>query len=85
MENGSFVRLANVTLGYNFSSSLLRKWKINNARIYLSAQNMFVITKYKGEDPELFNSGTSSDVAAGIDNGTYPAFRTYTIGIKLGF
>lgn len=85
MENGSFVRLANVTLGYNFSSSLLRKWKINNARIYLSAQNMFVITKYKGEDPELFNSDTSSDVAAGIDNGTYPAFRTYTIGIKLGF
>lgn len=85
MENGSFVRLANITLGYNFSSSILRKWKINNARIYLSAQNMFVITKYKGEDPELFNTGTSSDVAAGIDNGTYPAFRTYTVGIKLGF
>lgn len=85
MENGSFIRLANITLGYNFSSSMLRKWKMDNARIYLSAQNLFVITKYKGEDPELFNTGTSSDVAAGIDNATYPAFRTYTIGIKLGF
>jgi TonB-linked SusC/RagA family outer membrane protein len=85
MENGSFARLSNITLGYNFSAQLLRKWKINNARIYLSAQNLFVLTKYNGEDPELSNTPTSTDVAAGIDNGTYPAFRTYTIGIKLGF
>lgn len=85
LEDGSFARLSNVTLGYNFSSEMLQKWKIEQARIYLSAQNLFIITQYKGEDPELSNTATSTDVAAGVDNGTYPAFRTFTIGIKLGF
>lgn len=85
LENGSFIRLSNLTAGYNFSPSLLEKLKIHNARIYISAQNLFVITKYKGEDPELFNTSTSSDVASGVDYATYPAFRTYTIGVKLGF
>jgi hypothetical protein len=84
IEDGSFVRLSNVTLGYNLPSSLLTKWKIIQARLYLSAQNLFIITRYKGEDPELSNTSVNNDVGAGLDNATFPLFRTYTIGISLG-
>lgn len=84
IENGSFFRLNNLSAGYNLPPSLLAKWKIFQARVYLSAQNLVTITRYKGEDPELSNTSTTTDVAAGVDNATFPMFRTYTIGVQLG-
>ncbi len=84
VEDGSFIRLNNVTLGYTFPKSVLYK-KLSNARIYVSAQNLFVITNYSGIDPELTSTPTWSDTAQGIDNGTYPSTRTFTFGVKVGF
>ena len=75
VENGSYLRVKNVTLGYTLPVSLVRKAKLSTARFYLSAQNLFTITQYKGFDPEV---GTS-----GIDNNVYPVTRTISIGVNL--
>ncbi len=84
IEDGSFIRLSNVTLGYSFPQSILHN-VLKEARIYVSAQNLFVITKYSGLDPQLTSTPIWSDVAQGIDNGTYPATRIFTFGLKVGF
>ncbi|RMG61662.1 MAG: TonB-dependent receptor [Calditrichaeota bacterium] len=80
IEDGSFVRLQNVTLGYTFKTSLLR-----NLRIYLSADNLLLITGYKGLDPEV---NTFADVGGvpslGIDYTNYPRARTFTLGMNVG-
>ena len=84
VEDGSFIRLSNVTLGYTFPKSLLQD-KLSEARVYVSGQNLFLITKYSGLDPELTSTPGWSDIAQGIDNGTYPATRTITFGLKVAF
>ncbi len=84
VEDGSFIRLSNITLGYSFPQSILHN-VIEEARIYVSAQNLFIITKYSGLDPQLTSTPIWSDIAQGIDNGTYPATRTITFGLKVGF
>jgi len=76
VENGSYLRVKNVTLGYTLPVSLVKKVKISTARFYISAQNLFTITKYSGFDPEV---GTN-----GIDNNVYPVTRTFTVGVNLG-
>ncbi len=83
MQNGSFIRGQNFVLGYNFDQEMLRKLKIQNLRIYLSAQNLFCITKYKGYDPEV----TTEEAAfgQGIDDFSEPKARTYTIGLNVKF
>jgi TonB-linked SusC/RagA family outer membrane protein len=77
IENASFLRMQNATLGYNFGE-LLKKG--TNLGLSVAVQNVFVITNYKGLDPEVFN-GT----ATGIDNTIYPRPRTFTVGLNLGF
>ncbi len=84
VEDGSFIRLNNVTLGYTFPKSFLNN-RLKDARIYASGQNLLVITNYSGIDPELSSTPNYSDVAQGIDNGTYPATRTITFGVKVAF
>jgi len=76
IEDGSYLRIKNVTLGYTLPTNLVKKAQISNARLYISAQNLFTITKYSGFDPEV---GTS-----GIDNSVYPVTRTISFGINLG-
>ncbi|GGM91165.1 SusC/RagA family TonB-linked outer membrane protein [Dyadobacter beijingensis] len=83
VENGSFVRLKNVSLAYNVPSSVLRDKA--NIRIFASATNLFTITKYTGPDPETSNVGSSTDTAIGIDRGSYPNAKVYTVGLTLGF
>ena len=82
LENGSYVRLANVTLGYDFAHLL--KWdKISQLRLYFQAQNLFTITGYDGMDPEV---GYGPDAwMSGIDTGTYPHARTFLFGVNLTF
>ncbi|KAA9349588.1 SusC/RagA family TonB-linked outer membrane protein [Larkinella humicola] len=83
VEDGSYVRLRNVTLGY----SLNRKWfsdKISTARIYFTAQNLHTWTKYTGYNPEV-NARPESPLSQGEDYGTYPLSRTYTLGLNLSF
>ncbi len=84
IEDGSYLRGKNVTLGYHFRNSLLGKASIKSCRIYLTAQNLFTITHYSGYDPEAsaFNSGVTN---IGIDQGTYPQYRAFIAGISAGF
>jgi hypothetical protein len=79
MENGSFLRMQNATLGYNFGE-LLKKG--TNLSLSFAVQNVFVITKYTGLDPEIVNFGTPN--TQGIDNTIYPRPRTFTVGLNVG-
>lgn len=91
LEDGSYLRIKNITLGYDLKKSL--NWPgIGAARLYLSAQNALTITRYSGLDPEIqANSNdtrgynVSSDLAVGIDWGTVPAPRTFILGFHLDF
>ena len=85
MQNGSFVRGQNFVLGYTFSKSLLQKIRLQDLRIYASAQNLFCITKYKGYDPEVT---TYEDAAFGQRYRRLPrAQGTYyfTFGLNVKF
>ena len=89
LENGSFIRLDNLALGYTFDTKKIN-W-LDKARLYFAAQNLFVITGYKGLDPEveLFR-GESSDTDAGLSPGIeprqfFPKARTFTLGVNLTF
>jgi len=91
LEDGSYLRIRNITLGYNFKD--LVKWPgISSLRLYVTAQNAMTWTKYPGLDPEIqANSndtrglGLSSDLSVGIDWGTVPAPRTWIAGVQVGF
>ena len=83
IEDGSFVRLDNVTLGYTFNTKNIG-W-LQKARIYATGQNLFLITGYKGLDPET-NVGRNDGLAPGVeDREFYPKARTFTFGVNLTF
>ncbi|MCF0043524.1 TonB-dependent receptor [Dyadobacter fanqingshengii] len=89
VEDGSFVRLKNISLGYNIPKSVVDKLHISKLRIYASAQNILTFTKYKGFDPEVNYSSddnsTNSNRNLGLDYGSYPNAKSYTIGLNVGF
>ena len=91
LESGAYTRLKNLQIGYTLPSKLSKKLGALNARIYVAGQNLLTFTKYPGLDPEQQTSNNVSneqfggDVAVGIDWGTYPSARTYTIGLNVGF
>ncbi|MBB5438371.1 TonB-linked SusC/RagA family outer membrane protein [Pedobacter sp. AK017] len=82
VEDGSFLRLNNITLGYTFPVKLLSRAKINKLRVYVTANNVAVITGYSGFDPEV-NVRSSNPVTPGVDYSAYPRSRTYLFGINL--
>ena len=84
IEDGSYVRLSNISLGYSFPKNLVKKMKIEKLRVYASAQNLFTITGYSGYDPEI-GSYNQSALMQNIDMGHYPSPRMFTFGINLGF
>lgn len=91
LEDGSYMRLRNLTLGYNLSG-LIKSERIREWRVYVSAQNLLTITRYSGLDPEIQANTNdtrgfdiSSDLAVGIDWGTVPAPRIFLIGMNLNF
>ena len=82
IEDGSYLRLKNVSLGYTFFP---KKWKvIKNINIYVSASNLFTITKYSWYDPDV-NAYGSDVTRQGVDLFSYPSSRTYSFGLKLSF
>lgn len=83
LENGSYLRLSNLTLGYTFNQ-LKRNTFVKDAKLYISAQNLFTITNYSGYNPESNTSG-SSDTAFGYDASGYPAIRSFMVGVKFAF
>lgn len=81
VEDGSFIRLKTVNLGYNFSNDIIKKIKINNLRLYASAQNLYTLTKYSGLDPEV--DGFRSALTPGLDYSSYPRAKTITFGLDI--
>ncbi len=84
IENGSFLKLKNVSIGYTLPASLLNRFSISRIRIYVSSQNLFTITKYTGLDPEIGIQGGNA-TQNGVDNGTYPSSRYFTFGLNVTF
>lgn len=84
IEDGSYVRLKNITLAYNFSKSLLKRILINNLKLYVSATNLVTLTKYKGFDPEV-SSFNGNDAQIGSDYNNYPQSKIFNVGINLSF
>ncbi len=80
LEDGSFFRIKNLELGYTVPSVLINKVGINRLRVYVSGQNLLTLTKYTGFDPEF---GMGYALSSGIDNGTYPQSKVYTIGLQV--
>jgi len=88
LEDGSYVRLKNLQLGYSISEKILKKIGLSQTRIYASGTNLLTLTKYSGLDPEMTvsdNSKTEGDRAAGIDWGTYPSAMTIMLGLDITF
>jgi|JI9StandDraft_1071089.scaffolds.fasta_scaffold01311_4 TonB-linked SusC/RagA family outer membrane protein len=81
VESGDFLRINNVTLGYNFSNEFLQRYKISNMRLFITAQNLFTFQKFSGFTPEL----PGDPINSGIELSTYPTTRTFTAGINVGF
>ena len=84
IEDGSYLRIQNVSLGYNLPKSFIKRAKLTNARVYATAQNLYTFTKYTGYDPELGAFNQSARLA-NFDNGNYPNPRTFTFGLNLDF
>jgi len=90
VENGDFLRLNNLTVGYTLPKTLLNKAHINTLRIFLTAQNLFTITSYSGFTPEIQPSIPGAKVEnanlnQGVDLNTYPSTRTFAFGVNVGF
>jgi TonB-dependent starch-binding outer membrane protein SusC len=84
IEDGSYLRVKNVTLGYNFSRKVANTLHLSNLRVYMSTQNLFTFTNYSGLDPEVNYSGNSTQVV-GTDFFTFPQARAVTFGVNLKF
>jgi TonB-linked SusC/RagA family outer membrane protein len=82
--NGSFIKLKSVTLSYSVPKRMMDQWKITSASIYVSATNVFTITKYPGPDPEVSNDPYSL-ISGYSDASSYPTVKQYTIGFRIGF
>lgn len=85
LENGSFLRGKNLSLGYTFSPAVNKKLGISNLRIYSSFQNFFILTEYSGYDPEVSNYHDDAPVSLGMAYSGYPKPRTYLFGLEISF
>ena len=84
IEDGSYAKLKNISLGYNFPQSLSAKIRAKQLRLYVSAQNLVTLTHYTGYNPEV-NFYDNDNTKQGIDYGIYPATRTFLAGVNITF
>jgi len=84
VEDGSFLRLKNVTLGYTLPAKWTRKFYVSKLRVYASGQNLFCLDNYSGYDPEV-STAASNPMTPGLDWGAYPKSRIFTIGAEIQF
>ena len=91
LEDGSYVRLKNLQIGYTIPSKIMNRYHVKSLRFYVTGQNLWTLTKFTGLDPEMHVSDNAKresyngDVAAGIDWGTYPSARSFIVGLNLNF
>jgi TonB-linked SusC/RagA family outer membrane protein len=83
VESASYFRIRNITLGYNLPRTVMQKIKVQSLRVYAGVQNAVTFSKYLAYNPEV--SGYEGPLTGGVDYGSYPLARTYTIGLNLGF
>ncbi len=84
IEDGSYLRIKNITLGYTFKKELISRWGLQNVRAYVNLQNVATFTHYSGYDPEIGASTQSTNVY-GLDNGRYPSPTVYSVGLNVTF
>lgn len=84
IEDGSYLRIQNISFSYSLPKKLLRKAEIENVRFYANMQNVYTFSKYKGYDPEIGSLGQNA-LLTGIDNGRYPSPQVYTFGLNITF
>lgn len=84
VEDGSYIRLKNITFGYTFPKNMIKKVGLENLRVYANIQNLLTLTKYDGYDPEIGVSTASANVY-GLDNGRYPSPTVYSFGLNVSF
>jgi hypothetical protein len=84
IEDGSYLRIRDVTLGYSFPPGLVRRCKIETLRLSVNVRNLHTFTRYSGFDPEV-GLNTSSPHAYGLDNGRYPSPQIYALGLLISF
>ena len=91
ISDASFIRLANVVLGYRLPSKLVRKAGLKTAQLFVSGDNLYIWTNYNGYDPEVTTGqgfstgGTSKNLAPGLDAAAYPAARSFIFGVNMNF
>lgn len=87
IEDGSYLRIKNIQLGYSLGPSLLERIKLSSARLYIAAKNLHTFTSYRSYNPEVgtLSSGTRSSLTRGIDFGTYPIPMSIHGGLKVSF
>jgi len=85
VEDGSYLRLKNLTLGYTLPESLLSKVNISSARVYVQGVNLFTITNYSNLDPEIGVNSSYGDKAYGVDSGNYPTVKQLIFGLNVSF
>lgn len=85
IENASYFRLQNVTVGYDVARLLSKNSPFEQLRVYFAAQNLLTLTPYKGMDPENGNTGLAEKWISGVDVGNYPQPRTFMVGVNVKF
>jgi TonB-dependent starch-binding outer membrane protein SusC len=88
LEDGSYLRLKTLTLGYNFPAAFNDRLGLSNARVYFSSNNLLTFTSYSGYDPEVNHfsaQGLGGNVGIGYDYGTFPQPKTFVMGVNLSF
>jgi hypothetical protein len=84
VEDGSFIRINNVTLGYTIPRAVSQKMKIEKFRIFATGYNVALLTKYTGFDPEV-NAVRSTPYTPGVDQSSYPKSRSFIAGLNITF
>jgi hypothetical protein len=84
VEDGSYLRVKTLTISYNITGILLRKWGVTKLQPYFTAENLLTFTNYSGFDPEVNQYGGSA-IIQGIDWGTYPQYKSYVFGLNMEF
>ncbi|MFZ6001184.1 MAG: SusC/RagA family protein, partial [Bacteroidota bacterium] len=82
VEKGNYLRMQNLTIGYNVPANTLTRLGLSKLRVFASTNNLFTITNYSGLDPAV---GGAADTNFGIDVGNYPVTRSFTGGVNIGF
>jgi TonB-linked SusC/RagA family outer membrane protein len=85
IEDGSYLRIQNISFGYNLPRAIISKAGIQNLKVYTNIQNLHTFTKYKGYDPEVGSTYVDGNWLSGYDDGRYPSPRIYTVGVNVTF